>query len=590
MSEPPGRAKPDDRDVTGDDGDGRDLTVGRLLAEELFQDTLVAGGAGIDRRVAWCVPFIQPDASGDGQLVDAVVHASRGVLADKDVAQAVEHLSRAGAAVLVLQMSPRDVAKELPGLTSAADSAALPVLAIGPQGDFRETSRLVAMKVLAQAQHVMEYGTRVHRALGDVFARGAGLPALAQKMAQISGAHVLIIGNSAELLTEATPTSTTPRVPPAVVERVVEHLQAVAPGDGETHDHEVETVTLDLDEGAVETVQAPIQVAGEPYGVLVLVEPTVPTPEHDLARHRVIVEQGVSLTGSELLRMHSVRQAEERARNDFAHALLHGRFTDELELTSRAEHYGLPVDGRFAVYVVTTPTVNPDDDSARRLGREVERTVRALVPTGTFTLCATLGSLVVVVLQLRRRRGSDREADKVTKELQAFGQQIHRALEPRVEGDVQVAYGRPFNGATGIAKSYREARTAEGLSRRVQTPEVCSYTDLRVFAAIEDCAATASGRDFAAEVLAPLRQLDGHTGNLEELVIAYVEEGGNLNATARRLHLHRNTMLYKLERASRALQMDVRSTEAQFMIWFAHHITALNEVVEALDRELAPPR
>ena len=61
--------------------------------------------------------------------------------------------------------------------------------------------------------------------------------------------------------------------------------------------------------------------------------------------------------------------------------------------------------------------------------------------------------------------GSDREADKVTKELQAFGQQIHRTLEPRVEGDVQVAYGRPFNGATGIAKSYREARTAEGLSR-----------------------------------------------------------------------------------------------------------------------------
>lgn len=589
MSDAADRAEPDRRGVTADEADGRDLTVARLLAEELFQDTLVAGGAGIDRYVAWCVPFL-PGATSDDQLLDAAVHAPRGAFADQDVAEVVAHLARAGAAMLVLQMSSDDVVSELAEVMPAADSAAIPVLAVGPHGSFRETSRLVAMKVLAQAQHVMEYGTRVHRALGDVFARGAGLPALAQKMAQLSGAHVLIVGSNVELLTEATPTSTTPRLSPAVVERVLEKFQANAPGDGATHDHEVDTVTLDLDEGAVEIVQAPIRVAGEPYGLLVLVEPTVPTPEHDLAQHRVIVEQGVSLTGSELLRMQSVRQAEERARNDFAHALLHGRFTDELELMSRAEHYGLPVDGRFTVYVVTTPTINPDDDSARRLGREVERTVRALVPSGTFTLCATLGSFVVVVLQLRRRRGSDREADKVAKELHAFGHQIHRALEPRVEGDVQVAYGRPFNGATGIAKSYREARTAEGLSRRVQTAEVCSYTDLRVFAAIEDCAATASGRDFAAEVLAPLRQLDGHTGNLEELVIAYVEEGGNLNATARRLHLHRNTMLYKLERASRALQMDVRSTEAQFMIWFAHHITALNEVVEALDRELAPPR
>ena len=71
--------------------------------------------------------------------------------------------------------------------------------------------------------------------------------------------------------------------------------------------------------------------------------------------------------------------------------------------------------------------------------------------------------------------------------------------------------------------------------------------------------------------------------------MAYIEEGGNLNATARRLHLHRNTMLYKLDRASRAVQTDVRRPEAQFMIWLAHHIAVLNDVGAALDRELAPP-
>jgi DNA-binding PucR family transcriptional regulator len=110
-----------------------------------------------------------------------------------------------------------------------------------------------------------------------------------------------------------------------------------------------------------------------------------------------------------------------------------------------------------------------------------------------------------------------------------------------------------------------------------------------VFAAIEEVATTAAGRSFAEEVLEPLRKADGQTGNLESIVIAYIEESGNLNAAARRLQLHRNTMLYKLDRASRALQMDVRTAETQFMIWLAHRIETLGEVQRALDRELLPP-
>ncbi|MFD8093439.1 helix-turn-helix domain-containing protein, partial [Streptomyces malaysiensis] len=97
------------------------------------------------------------------------------------------------------------------------------------------------------------------------------------------------------------------------------------------------------------------------------------------------------------------------------------------------------------------------------------------------------------------------------------------------------------------------------------------------------------GREFAAEVLEPLRRADGQTGNLEEVVLAYIAESGNLNAAARRLQLHRNTMLYKLERASRALQMDVRSAETQFTVWLAHRIETLNDSLRVLQAELSPP-
>jgi DNA-binding PucR family transcriptional regulator len=72
-------------------------------------------------------------------------------------------------------------------------------------------------------------------------------------------------------------------------------------------------------------------------------------------------------------------------------------------------------------------------------------------------------------------------------------------------------------------------------------------------------------------------------------VLAYIKAAGNLNAAARSLNLHRNTMLYKLDRASRALRMDIRTSEAQYMFWLAHHIETLTSVTHTLADELSPP-
>ncbi|MFC6676772.1 helix-turn-helix domain-containing protein [Nonomuraea ferruginea] len=102
-------------------------------------------------------------------------------------------------------------------------------------------------------------------------------------------------------------------------------------------------------------------------------------------------------------------------------------------------------------------------------------------------------------------------------------------------------------------------------------------------------AASVEGRAFAREILDALRRVHSQTGDLEQVVLAYIRSAGNLNAAARTLKLHRNTMLYKLDRASRALRMDIRSADAQFMVWLAHHIDTLAAVTGALSDELSPP-
>jgi DNA-binding PucR family transcriptional regulator len=68
---------------------------------------------------------------------------------------------------------------------------------------------------------------------------------------------------------------------------------------------------------------------------------------------------------------------------------------------------------------------------------------------------------------------------------------------------------------------------------------------------------------------------------------AYVEAGGNLNEASRRLNVHRNTMLYKLNRISRLLQRDIREADTQFTVWLALRLANLAQTAEMVDRDLS---
>lgn len=581
--------------------EGSGLTVRRLLAEDLLRDCLVAGERGLSNVVSWCVPVMDFNdtlpPTVDGQLAGAAGYVFASSLTEERATTLVQYLAMSGASA-VLVWPETDEHLELGPACRAADAAGLPLLLLPHRANFRTISQLIAIKVLAQSTHVLEYGTRVHRTLGDVFARGGGLPALAHTMSQLSETIVLVIGSGGELLTAATPAKTAVAMTDALLAEVLRTLDITGDNRGQVSGyaedvehgphHKSWVVTLEVDDMRFDAIIAPVRVADEPYGVLALIEPTHPAPEHDLSRHMAIAEEGVSLTASELMRQQSVREAQERARNDFVHSLLHSRFTDKLELTARAEHYRFPLDGRFAVYVVTSTGLHPDEGDSRHKARGAARMAASVVSDdGRLTLTALIGSMIVVVRELKAVAPSTGESAR--EEIRSFASNLHRAMRSRLEEDVRIAYGRPDNGAAGVARSYREARTAEALGRKVNIAPISAYSDLRVFAAVEAAATSPEGQAFAASILAPLQQSDGQTDNLGEVVLAYIQESGNLNATARRLNLHRNTMLYKLERASRALQMDVRTTEVQFMVQLAYHITALSDVVGGLELELAPP-
>ncbi|GHE45990.1 PucR family transcriptional regulator [Streptosporangium violaceochromogenes] len=586
--------------INGIDSDGH-VSIRTLTAEPLLRGRMIGGEAGLGRTASWCLPLSElrhPVVPGDDTLVcdlsGVAVHLPTTILTREDAGDLVAELARRGAAALLAWPPPDGSVPDpaAPGLTAAAraaDEAGIPLLVLRADADYRAVSRLVGQKALAQTTHVLEYSTRVHRALAEVLAHGSGIPAMVRAIAGLAHCPVMVMDADGETLAGAgfDAAGTGPEeIGALLAERLPELRDRRGTSAG--------LIELDLRHDDpprfTHVLIAPIVVGGELYGRLVLTEALWPPDEHDLAQHRVIAEHGATLTGSEMLRQRSVRAAEERARGDFVEALVHGRFADPHELEARARHHGFDITGRFAVFAATAGALLPAGRRDQRRAAAVTRLAQAAEPSGDrWTMAAAVGTFIVVIRQVSD--GGDTPSDPLAEHqaVARFARQLHRALRPHLGDDLRVTSGRPGPGAAGVSASYYEARVAMGLARHTGASPVCGYDDLRIYAALKEVAASPEGRVFAREILESLRRVHSQTGDLEQVVIAYIKSAGNLNAAARTLKLHRNTMLYKLDRASRALRMDIRSADTQFMVWLAHHIDTLAAVTGALSDELSPP-
>jgi DNA-binding PucR family transcriptional regulator len=211
---------------------------------------------------------------------------------------------------------------------------------------------------------------------------------------------------------------------------------------------------------------------------------------------------------------------EESLRREFVDDLLSGT-ADPAGLLVRADGYGLNLAGDHQVIVANA--AQPFRDATPVLS-EVAAALRA------DHFVATRDGLLVVVVAV----ADDPAVAAVTSAV-------------RDRPDVRIAVGRRRDGAAGVARSFADARETLGLAERMGWPEqvVAAERTLVYQVLLRDRAAL---DDLIESVLSPLRTARGGARPLLDTVFAYCETGGNVTATASRLHLSPRAVSYRLER------------------------------------------
>lgn len=433
-------------------------------------------------------------------------------------------------------------------------SLSLPVIALTTdEEDIRSIQRLLLILLVSQRAGLVERGYHIHRQLAQLAAEGAGLPGLVRAMVEISGRGSIVQDKRGYILAEqSSPVllgiwqdvllqlSDLGSLPEALQDR----KQAGKTG-----------ATLQEIPGGLVRLVVPVTVGEVARGYLSLVGLAEEIDELDF----MVAEQGAVVCAIEMARSKAVREMEKRLQGDLLTALLHeelsprdaGLWAQTMGLDLLQAHIAL----RFA-------WEKPEAPSRRRLETLIHGEVLRL---GLKVILSAMGAEVICFCEIASGSGRPEQALK-------FGQCVlDQARNEYPDIPVLCGIGVPVSDLVAWRASFRQAGQALEMSRRLEAKKPLYFPDLSVYRLLFQIEHNPELIIFQEEMLGSLLAQENSLELLRTLE-SYFAHNGNISQTAEALFIHRNTLIYRLERISTILNLDLEKPETRLALQLALHI------------------
>jgi DNA-binding PucR family transcriptional regulator len=279
-------------------------------------------------------------------------------------------------------------------------------------------------------------------------------------------------------------------------------------------------------------------------GVIALVDPEATAGETEL----VALEHANTVLQLELAHRRALAEAELRLRRDLVEELLAGTDPDSAKDRARALDYDLSRPHR----VVVVANLNRKIDH-ERFFHAVRRAVRS-ARVGSM-LVAKAGGVAVL---------ADSDQDWVK-----FHASVTAELGSR--GGCRVGVGAPCGEPPDFPRSYGQAQLALKVQVATGGPDqVTVFEQLGIYQLLSEHADIGSVESFVHRWIGGLLEYDAaKNGQLVETLATYLECGGNYDATAKALVLHRSTLRYRLSRIREVSGLELNEPDTRFNLQLA---------------------
>ncbi|HVB97371.1 MAG TPA: helix-turn-helix domain-containing protein [Chloroflexota bacterium] len=401
-----------------------------------------------------------------------------------------------------------------------------------------------------------DFQQRIHllyRQLTELAIQGRGLPVIVNELSRVTGKTAILLGRDF---------SPTFRSGPGEDSEYPVDLRKLATDV----DHWIQRLPISASEPPAQffeidaergTLIAPIMTRDGVGGYIAVIEREENLDELD----RSAVSAAAAAGAIETARERAVIAAEERVQVGIVEELLIGTSQAVDALRMRAARLDLDLDVGHAV--LATGLRNAGSSSV--VVDALQREARSIFPTAQPGLID--GKLVLITT------GADGQLASGAERLrEAFGRRL---------GDLAVSLGvgSELAGLDGLRQSYQQAVDALNLGQAIfGEGRTVFYRDLGLYRLLLSIRNHPELEDFYQGTIGKLATYDAKSdGELLRTLDAYFSSHGSPTEAAERLHVHRNTLLYRLQRIRSIAGIDLEDPEVRLSLQLALRIRRIRE-------------
>lgn len=538
----------------------QELTVEEIRKLTLPLSTHVLSGEGLlERPVSWTT-IIHPEddiASKSVQKRELILIASvsNPPKAHNDT-ELVQWAARAGASAVVFcgKVSAMALAE--------SKSRDMPVLTLQGEVRIRDVEKSIISLLVNRKGQIERRGTQIYRQLTQISSRNEGMDGLVVAMARLTKKTVIVHDKRLHPLSHK--------------------LQPEFAGiwdDIEYFLKKQDNLPVDLhDRHRVVDVDPPVLMQALPVsGVARLVAPVITKSlgrgylsiigrESDLDEiDQLVCEHGAAACALEMAKQKAVNETEKRLRGTFLDRLLLGDVSQQ-EAIRQGERFEHDMTQTHVAFVLSWRGEN--QPSLRRLETMVNAIIQRQQAAAMVWMREREGEVVVF-----HATDFDDPIDYSLALSDAFSQEIKRQ---HPLDRVAIGLGQVARDVKVWRSSYRDAVQAKELAERLQTDIPLFIGDLGVYQLILSLSDRDKLADFCEITLGKLTEYDmRQNADLIKTLEAFFNCHGNLSQTAESLIVHRNTLLYRMNRINEIAGTDLNRPETRLALHLALTIRRL---------------
>lgn len=469
-----------------------------------------------------------------------------------------------------------------PSMLEEANKHRFPIVQIPFHYTLAQVSNTINNEIFNRKDTMLQKSMRIHDDITQCILSGGDVQTIAQKVCELTGNPSLIVDSNWGLLAFAEhPGNPFPlsehlelrfqgvpfkkeflRELPGHMEEMTKGIKRSYPGSGQ----KIPCRILPVTDGK------------NVYGYLIAWETVSKIGQIDL----VAMQSAATAIALERIKTRQIEESRYHMRQDFFDDLLQGRLHSVNATRHLAELYNIdPQKPHVCMIAKLRPQKGVDEESlenreafSRRKNQLSEFVGQVLTLHKRSQVTFHRHNLVISLIALKPEEVFLRMGGVLREEAVETLEMLRRECP---DGSPLIGVGKPCANLVELKRSYVEAQEAIRVSQNVNPDgQVCFFDDFSVYHLLSSAVREDVLEEFCAEALGALMKSDRENGTeFIRTLEAYFNCNANSSLAAKRLFIHRNTFLYRIEKLKVLLHTELDNPEELLQLQLALHIAKI---------------